>query len=83
MAIFTDIMTGGLYSTQTEEPFFSYTGCDVCRERTGKMLGGDVYEAIGYASLEDARAKDHYEFKVCDGCLCAYANGDEFPEGEG
>lgn len=73
------IMERGLYET-TEEPSFSWRGCDCCRERTGKQLGNTVYDAKGYLNFEDAKINNYYEFKVCGGCLCTYANGDNFPE---
>lgn len=79
MGIYNEIMGRGLYEI-SDEKSFTWTGCDVCRERTGELLGGDVYEAKGYKDLEAAKKKDHYDFNVCAGCVCAFANGDDFPE---
>lgn len=75
------ILQGGLYSVDETSKGFRWSGCDVCRERTGKRLGNDVYEAKGYLDLEAARGgKEYYDFNVCHGCLCAVANGDPWPE---
>ena len=68
---YREILAAGLYSCAQEEPYFTWQGCDVCAETTGKRLGNNVYDVAGYASLEDARkGKDMlYEFRACDGCI--------------
>lgn len=77
--LFNTILAGGLYNA-AEEPFFSWSGCSACRERTGERLGATVYEVRGFLSLADAKENNYYVMQICAGCLCAYANGDQFPE---
>ena len=76
------ITSSGLYSTITDEPYFSWQGCDYCHARTGKRLGNTVYDVKGYATLDDAQNNpgNYYEFRLCGGCLCAIDNGDPWSE---
>ena len=79
------ILQAGLWgqvpSEDTGEPagYFTWRGCELCAERTGKRLGNHVYEVHAYAST-DAADEDVYEFEICGGCINALANGEPWPE---
>jgi len=80
LELYDKITGAGLFACQDNEPYFSWSGCDYCRARTGKTLGNSVHDCKGFISLEDAKIDNDYEFKLCGGCLCAIANGDPWPE---
>lgn len=64
-------------NTENNESYFSYAGCDNCNSG----LGCDVYDCKAWFWTDEGNRKsDYYEVKICNSCLCAYHNGDEFDE---
>ncbi len=67
--IYQQVLNGGLFSTQQEEPYFSHSGCNICNNG----WGDNVFDVKGFISLYDARHSkgdgDSYEFQACGECI--------------
>lgn len=66
------VIGSGLFS-YSDEPAFSWGGCNYCESG-----GGTVYEVQGYRSLDESRAgcSNLYEFNLCGECLHSLYYGD-------
>ena len=65
-ALIEKIVGSGLFDIKSEEPYFTWGGCDHCAD--GK--GATVYDCVGYETLEETHSKDNlHSFKLCVHCL--------------
>ena len=63
----------GLFSEidENSEGYFTHSGCDYCRAKTGKILGNTVKDYKAYTTLKSAQRNknNYYTFKICNECL--------------
>lgn len=62
-----------------EEPEFKYSGCELCNDEAGRILGNNVVKVKAWESLEEMRADEEgnaYTFNICWSHVCKIENGE-------